>query len=95
MQQSKDGGYIIAGYTSFTDGKKAWIIKIDSLGNNEWNLATGKTDSEAACVQLTKDGGYIITGYTPSSGTGKEDVLADKDRCEGELGLAQDLWWTE
>ncbi|MHB8120026.1 MAG: hypothetical protein ACYDHX_15105 [Methanothrix sp.] len=83
VQQSKDGGYIIAGYTSFTDGKKVWIIKIDSLGNKEWNLATGKPDSEAACVQLTKDGGYIITGYTPSSGTGKEDVWLIKTDAKG------------
>jgi len=83
VQQSKDGGFIIAGYTSFTDGKKAWIIKIDSLGNKEWNLATGKADSEAACVQLTKDGGYIITGYTPSSGAGKEDVWLIKTDAKG------------
>ena len=86
VQQSKDGGYIIAGYASFTDGKKAWIIKIDPLGNIVWSLALGRTDSEAACVQLTKDDGYIITGYTPSYGTGKEDVLLIKTDAKGK-------WW--
>jgi hypothetical protein len=83
VQQTKDDGYIIAGYTSFPDGKKVFIIKIDSQGNKEWNLATGKINSEAACVQLTKDGGYIITGYTPSSGNGKEDVWLIKTDSKG------------
>ena len=74
VQQTNDDGYIIAGYTSFTNGKKAWIIKIDSQGNKQLDMATGRADSEAASIGLTKDGGYIIAGYTPSSGSGKEDV---------------------
>ncbi len=74
VQQTNDDGYIIAGYTSFTDGKKAWLIKIDSQGNKQLDMATGRADSEAASIGLTKDGGYIITGYTQSSGSGKEDV---------------------
>ena len=74
VQQTNDDGYIIAGYTSFTNGKKAWVIKIDSQGNKQLDMATGRADSEAASIGLTKDGGYIIAGYTPSSGSGKEDV---------------------
>ena len=74
VQQTNDDGYIIAGYTSFTDGKKAWLIKIDSQGNKQLDMATGRADSEAASIGLTKDDGYIITGYTQSSGSGKEDV---------------------
>ncbi|WP_422572929.1 hypothetical protein [Methanothrix sp.] len=74
VQQTNDDGYIIAGYTSFTNGKKAWIIEIDSQGNKQLDMATGRADSEAASIGLTKDGGYIIAGYTPSSGSGKEDV---------------------
>ena len=60
VQQTNDDGYIIAGYTSFTNGKKAWIIKIDSQGNKQLDMATGRADSEAASIGLTKDGGYII-----------------------------------
>ncbi|WP_348304167.1 hypothetical protein [Methanothrix sp.] len=74
VQQTNDDGYIVAGYTSFTNGKKAWIIKIDSQGNKQLDMATGRADSEAASIGLTKDGGYVIAGYTPSSGSGKEDV---------------------
>jgi hypothetical protein len=83
IQQTNDDGYIVAGYTSFTDGKKVWLIKLDSKGNKELDIATGRADSEAASVQLTKDGGYIITGYTPSLGTGKEDVWLIKTDSKG------------
>lgn len=82
-QQTKDGGYIIVGYTSLSGGKKAWLIKIDSQGNKEWDVATGRVESEAASVQLTKDGGYIITGYTPSLNGGKEDVWLKKTDSKG------------
>ena len=49
VQQTTDGGYIIVG---------TWLIKTDSLGNEEWINESLKGNS----VQQTTDGGYIITG---------------------------------
>jgi hypothetical protein len=85
VQQTKDDGYIIAGYTSTPDGRKAWLIKLDPAGNKEWDRALGKKDSEASSIQQTEDGGYIITGYTSSYGAGKEDVWLIKADSIGAI----------
>ncbi len=67
VQQTSDGGYIIAGWTdSYSYGySDAWIIKTDPNGNQQWNntFALGERNTEAArSVQQTSDGGYVIAG---------------------------------
>ena len=84
-QQTTDGGYIIAGYTTYAEGQKAWLIKVDPNGDKEWDVALGRKDTEAASVQQTTDGGYILTGYTTSFGAGKEDVLLAKTDSRGAV----------
>jgi hypothetical protein len=85
VRQTKDDGYIVAGYTSAPDGRKAWLIKIDSEGNKEWDRTIGQKDSEASSIQQTNDSGYIITGYTSSRGAGKEDVWLVKTDSIGTI----------
>jgi uncharacterized delta-60 repeat protein len=72
IQQTSDGGYIVAGYTySFGDtiNGDAWILKLDSSGAVTWQKTYGGTsDDEAYSIQPTSDGGYIVAGYTYSFG---------------------------
>ena len=86
VQQTSDGGYILAGYTdSYGDsGFDFWLVKTDSSGNKEWDKTFGGTDrDEAYSVQQTFDGGYILAGNTKSYGAGGSDFWLVKTDSNG------------
>ena len=78
IQQTKDGGFIIAGFSNSIDGDVSgnkggtnyWIVKIDTLGNLQWEKSYGGIGNNcndiANSIQQTNDGGYIIGGTTNS-----------------------------
>ncbi len=77
VQQTMDGGYIMAGYTeSFGAGSDdAYLIKADASGNLEWEKTFGGSGwDNAYSVRQTMDGGYIVAGATDSFGAGGRDV---------------------
>ena len=65
IDQTNDGGYIIAGYTAPNHGySDVLLIKTDANGNKEWNRTFGGYYNERAySVHQTNDKGYIIVGY--------------------------------
>ena len=75
-EQTKDGGYIIAGETGSTDGDVSgdhgggdfWILKLDNTGNLQWQKCFGGSREETpnAIIQ-TNDGSYIVVGATSSN----------------------------
>jgi len=86
VQQTSDGGFIIAGYTySYGEGGyDAYLIKVDSKGNEKWSKTFGGSLGDYAhSVQQTSDGGYIIAGQTNSIGAGDYDMLLIKTDSHG------------
>jgi|WetSurMetagenome_2_1015567.scaffolds.fasta_scaffold09422_3 hypothetical protein len=72
VQQTYDGGYIIAGTSeSFEPGNPdLLLIKTDSDGETIWTSTYGGIDlDEGYSVQQTTDNGYIVSGSTYSNGS--------------------------
>jgi len=93
VQQTSDGGYIMAGlYTpSASDPGDVILIKVDSLGNVVWSKRYGGPREERAfSVKQTSDGGYITVARTRSFvDTIRWDVLLIKTYPNGNLQWAR------
>lgn len=74
VQQTTDGGYIIAGVTHSWWGEEihdVYLIKTDHNGDTLWTKTLGgESSDEAYSIQQTTDGGYIITGSSDITGSG-------------------------
>ena len=92
IQQTSDGGYIVAGYSaSFDAGDVDFLIlKLNSTGNLTWAKTFSGSDNDwAISIQQTSAGGYIIGGYTKSFGAGDEDFLILKLNSNGNIMWAK------
>jgi PKD repeat protein len=78
IKQTSDGGYIFCGYTLSFDGdvlghhgsisnEDYWVVKMDSLGNYQWQKCLGGTGANEVAISIkqTTDNDYIIAGNTP------------------------------
>jgi hypothetical protein len=81
--QTADNGYALAGYRSgYPDNGGAWLVKIDSLGNQQWNktYATTGTYQETFSLVQTVNGGYALAGIQNQYGVqGNQALLIRTD----------------
>lgn len=100
--QSKDGGYVFAGYASSMDGdltightgfggtltQDLWVVKINDTGALEWQKDLGGSKVDVAwCIQQTESGNYMVAGYS-------ESVDGDLPKHYGSAG-GWDAWLLE
>jgi len=81
IQQTLDGGYIVAGETSSFGAGNAdfWVLKLDSSGNALWQKTYGGiNDDITPSVQQTSDSGYIVAGDSSSFSNVFGDIWALK-----------------
>jgi hypothetical protein len=90
VQQTQDGGYIIAGFTnSFGPGTPSYtnvyLIKTNASGDTLWTRAYGGLRSDAGfSVKQTQDGGYIVAGSTSSFSDTLDNVYLIKTNASGD-----------
>jgi hypothetical protein len=69
VQQTLDGGYIIAGYTNdYPLNHDVFLVKTNTNGDIVWTKSLGRNlgsypYDEGWSVQQTMDGGYIVVGF--------------------------------
>lgn len=94
IQQTSDGGYILAGSSNSgisldksqpnIGSFDCWLIKIDASGNKVWDKTIGGTgEDRLITAKQTSDGGYILGGFSDSGISG--------DKTQDSKG-GQDYW---
>lgn len=85
VQQTTDGGYVIAGANSTRLGD-VYLIKTDASGDTLWTRTYGGDSSDVAeDVRQTADGGYVIAGSTRSYGAGAGDLYLIRTDADGNM----------
>ena len=87
VEQTKDEGYILTGYTTDGDygGEDVFLIKTNSEGETTWRKTFGGEGNDNGwAVRQNEDGGYIIVGFTNSFGNGDMDVYLIRTDSLGE-----------
>lgn len=101
IKNTQDGGFIIAGFTNSigAGGYDAYLLKIDSNGQQLWEKTYGGYDWDFAysIVELP-DSGFAICGETYTNSLGNSDVYLFRTDKNGNLiwqknigGIQQDV----
>ncbi|MGK4568260.1 T9SS type A sorting domain-containing protein [Flavobacterium sp. 3HN19-14] len=102
IKHTPDGGYIIGGSSRSNDGDvtqnqgstDAWIVKLNTAGNIQWQKTYGGTGNDAAYkIELSNDGGYIFLGMTNSADGNISGFHGNDDLWAVKLDTAGNIQW--
>jgi len=88
VQQTTDGGYVVAGTTtSFGAGQEdIYVLRLDAYGDTVWTRTYGGPGfDEGHSAQQTKDSGFVIAGDMDDSGGGLNVFLIKTDAHGNEV----------
>lgn len=87
VEETYDGGYIIAGRTTDGPGEEVLLLRYDADGERLWRRTYGgQYTDRGQCVRPTSDSGYIIVGTHATSN--------QSDRWLLKLDAEGDTVWT-
>jgi len=105
VQQTIDGGFIIAGGTTSVDGDITtnhgaydyWILKLSSTGTIQWQKTFGGSGNDNAYyIRQTFDSGYIVAGQSSSDDgevTGHHGGAGSSDFWIVKLSVSGNMQW--
>ncbi len=102
IQQTTDGGYIVAGQTDSNNGNVSgnhggidyWVVKLDVSGNIQWKRCVGGSDHEVATsIVQTNDGGYAVAGHSRSNDGDATDNYGANDYWIVKLSTTGAVQW--
>jgi len=87
VQQTTDGGFIVAGSTNATlETCNIWILKTDVVGDTLWSkVFEHDTLAWPESIQQVSGGGYVLTGWIFPPGQDKTDLLTIRTDSEGGI----------
>jgi hypothetical protein len=98
MDLTDDGGYVLAGYLSVPDPDPSdcWVIKFDSVGNEQWNRTYGGSQRDwVHCIKQTSDKGFIFAGQSNSTDGDRKNPKGDIDYWVVKLNSLGAIEWEE
>jgi len=101
VKETNDNGFIIAGRTQSNDiqvsgnhgDDDSWIVKVDSLGNIEWQKCLGGSDQDWANDICLADNGYYVLNYSESNDGDVTGNHGNHDYWIVKLDLAGNIVW--
>jgi len=88
---TQDNGYAVAGYKTslITVSKDWWVLKLDEVGNIQWEKQFGGSKEDIAkSVAELDDGSIVVTGFAGTAGGGYRSISVIRIASDGT-----ELWY--